>query len=371
MSNDINKDIDDMVAHVARGGAMDMDQVMGVMDRAQAQRTEPGFTDSQTAAKKTQVVNNDMMMAAWRRARRSIIEYDSVAFIGIEGEDALPENYHEHMKYINEILPGKVADAQVFCCTHDMMDAFHGNDMVSIHQSVNDMRSAEVFKLPHDPCIFLTSYTNTKAVLALICYEAENEEGDLSLFTHATVINKEMTKHHRCSFMPGYASVNLKQRGDMPVYYGIVEKDLLIKHSSRFTKLYGHQDVLPYWKEAIGQTGHIFCTFMVMLGTRGIGIKNRSLLGDGTTKLRRRDVAEYSYHELTIPGFSDGGTGTGHTIEERKRVRLHIRRGHTRLLDGKGPKRRVTWVKPCLVGYEEEGAVSKNYAMATLEESRA
>ena len=52
----------------------------------------------------------------------------------------------------------------------------------------------------------------------------------------------------------------------------------------------------------------------------------------------------------------------GH-VDERKRTRLHMRRGHVRH-QRFGPKnmhQKIIWIAPVLVGYEEEGRIEHEY----------
>ena len=86
-------------------------------------------------------------------------------------------------------------------------------------------------------------------------------------------------------------------------------------------------------------------------------------VGKRKTQLEERGKPEYSNHVVRIRGYQTEGQGTGKEIKYRKRVRLHLRRGHARTQRyGQGRKKtKQIWIEPTLVGYEEEGKITQTY----------
>ncbi len=243
-------------------------------------------------------MDNSMMMAAWRKARRSILKYQGVAFMGLAHADSRPENYPEQLQSINDAIPFLVSDAPVFCCTNETLDAFTGEDQHSIINSVGDMMRARVFKLPHDPCVFITDFEDHTS-LAFICHKPAEDEG--VVVVHSIVMYKEEKKHGRCMAMPGIISIDTEAGEDEVLKSGPVGVDMLIKHESTFVGKYGDIGAEQYWKESIDAAGFLFCVFMVMMATRGIQTRDCSLLEEPITESQRSKAAEYAYSEVTMP----------------------------------------------------------------------
>lgn len=98
---------------------------------------------------------------------------------------------------------------------------------------------------------------------------------------------------------------------------------------------------------------------MVMLRTRGI--RREKWCGNKPILLNRPEPSN-AYTRVMVAEAASEGHGTrvqGH----RHRVRLHLRRGHSRN-QPHGPGRQYTrqiWIEPCLVGYEEEGRITHDH----------
>ena len=120
-------------------------------------------------------------------------------------------------------------------------------------------------------------------------------------------------------------------------------------------------DDMQTFRRVAGMGLDIMNAMIVLSQTNGVQVEARSTLHKPG---KRRDAPEYSYHVLRIPGVGEGGSGI--TIGERKRVRLHLRRGHKRTQHhGRGNKQvKNIWIEPTLVGYQEEGEVYKDYEVA-------
>lgn len=95
---------------------------------------------------------------------------------------------------------------------------------------------------------------------------------------------------------------------------------------------------------------------ITFLATRGIQtekIDPPERLSRATEK--RRGVPLFSYHQIFVPKQNNKSRGTG--LGTHASPRLHMRRGHIRNL----PSGHMTWVRPCLVGYEDLGVVVTDY----------
>lgn len=98
-------------------------------------------------------------------------------------------------------------------------------------------------------------------------------------------------------------------------------------------------------------------TLIVLLETKGV--KKEFIPTEKINLISRNEpVAGYTIVRNYAPRDSQG-----QRIEERKRVRLHLRRGHIRRQrwgrDRKFEKK--IWIEPTLVGYEEEGRIEHLY----------
>lgn len=103
--------------------------------------------------------------------------------------------------------------------------------------------------------------------------------------------------------------------------------------------------------------GKCLQTLIVLLETKGV---EKEFIETHKTKLISRDTPVNGY---TIVRNYRSKTSSGRIIEERKRVRLHLRRGHIRRQRwGRGNKwEKKIWIEPTLVGYEEEGRIEHDY----------
>jgi hypothetical protein len=103
----------------------------------------------------------------------------------------------------------------------------------------------------------------------------------------------------------------------------------------------------------------ILSTCMVMLATRGI--RRERWVGDKKVLIGRKEPSN-TYTRVMVAEASEA-QGHKSSPGERYRVRLHLRRGHTRQ-QPHGPGRRFTraiWIEPMLVGYAEEGTVHHDH----------
>lgn len=107
----------------------------------------------------------------------------------------------------------------------------------------------------------------------------------------------------------------------------------------------------------------MFRYFIVLLHTKGVRAQPVKHLGK--TKLRNRDKPEYSHHVLRVYEYekADDKSGATTPVTERKRVRMHLRRGHIRNqpYGRRLSKVKQVYIEPCIVGYEEEGTVTSEY----------
>jgi hypothetical protein len=105
---------------------------------------------------------------------------------------------------------------------------------------------------------------------------------------------------------------------------------------------------------------------LIMLKTRGI--RREKWCGNKPILLNRPEPAN-AYTRVMVAEAAEAGHG--HTVGGvRYRVRLHLRRGHTRN-QPHGPGRRYTrqiWIEPCLVGYEDEGRITHEHYEAYPQE---
>ena len=98
-------------------------------------------------------------------------------------------------------------------------------------------------------------------------------------------------------------------------------------------------------------------SLVVLLETKGV---DKEYIQTHKTNLVSRDFPVDGY---TVVRNYRAKTSSGQIIEERKRVRLHLRRGHVRRQHwGRGNKwEKKIWIEPTLVGYEEEGWIEHDY----------
>jgi hypothetical protein len=98
-------------------------------------------------------------------------------------------------------------------------------------------------------------------------------------------------------------------------------------------------------------------TLIVLLQTKGA---EKEFVPTEKINLISRDQPVNGY---TIVRNYKSRDSSGRQIEERKRVRLHLRRGHVRTQHwGRNNKyTKKIWIEPTLVGYEEEGKIEHLY----------
>lgn len=100
----------------------------------------------------------------------------------------------------------------------------------------------------------------------------------------------------------------------------------------------------------------ILCFGLVLLRTQGVERITSESCG-----LTKRTKPQDAYTIVRVrPRRRHGG---GHDFLERKRPRLHLRRGHIRRQRyGRGLKRvKDVWIEPKMVGHREDGVVSHEY----------
>lgn len=103
--------------------------------------------------------------------------------------------------------------------------------------------------------------------------------------------------------------------------------------------------------------GQIVAELIVLLQTKGV---ERERVLPHKTNLIAREAPEDGY--TIVRNYISRGP-TGALIPERKRTRLHLRRGHIRRQRwGRGRKfEKKIWIEPMLVGHEEEGRIEHLY----------
>jgi len=110
--------------------------------------------------------------------------------------------------------------------------------------------------------------------------------------------------------------------------------------------------------EQCGTYLSVLNVLLVALCTKGVAVEKRHQ----RVVLTKRDKPVLTHHFLRVDPVCSKAAGGGE-IGERKRVRLHLRRGHIRK-QPHGPNNtlvKIIFINPMLVGYEEEGTVTHEY----------
>ncbi len=233
-----------------------------------------------------------------------------------------------------------LGNAQLFL-TGDLWTISQADDVLT--QTLADMVGAGVYHAPFTHCVFLSPLGNGKLLQALIVTDTG---GDKMLMRAA----------HTSEFLPWglsplYCIVNKSPYGVKPALANV-----------RDWKMEDFDDKTKMWFKTLASTMMgTFNRMVILMATRGIEV--RKVHTKGT--LKGRDRPEYTYRHLVIPGISDDGHGMGRQSGgDRLKMRLHLRRGFERKNQTCGPggqDRKSAWVRPTLVGYEEEGQVFKTY----------
>jgi hypothetical protein len=247
----------------------------------------------------------------------------------------------------------------VFYMGEEMSLTFDGGELRVQHESIVGMAQTGVLHLPYEICIFEAPQTlDDGKELAVVTLASECEQ-----FIQAEFI--VVMSNEKGGAIPVAVQCD-KFTGE--TFTGIIRVRPEGAEESRELNLVprwrGKEMTREGWDSWAMQMWGTVEKAIILMHTRGVEVRQESKLHGGKAKLRRRDAAEYDYHRITIPGLRDGD-GTGVAVGERKRVRLHLRRGHVRSQPfGKGKvRRRQKWIEPMLVGYQEEGEVFKDYVV--------
>lgn len=240
-----------------------------------------------------------------------------------------------------------------------------------IKASEHAMQEASVWHLPHRICTF--EFTATLSVgyndpqqriaaqidgvrMIVLCVE---DEGEPRIVAHFMRVNPA-THNWACvhfSRMEEDGTLPDPQPGETKVDIGVFP----MRH-----------DVVPLGALTVnGKTKHLDTTetssavsaiasaMLVMLATRGV--KRERWIGNQKCLVGRREPAN-AYTRVMIAETLASGHASP-VSGDRHKVRLHMRRGHTRN-QPHGPGRqyvRQIWIEPCLVGYEEEGRITHDH----------
>lgn len=251
-------------------------------------------------------------------------------------------------------VTGDIQETLVRCMSHGTV--FMTEDLWEIAEvdkeltaSVGAMCDAGVHRLPFPQCVFLSpSGTMVQALLAM----QEPEGGTIILVSALTD-----TRSGKWAVSPVMVKITYPYKLE-PVLPDV--RPWAEEYFNYPITEGGQTWLVRDWhhKQITGMVG-VLNRMLVLLSTSGIEVRKVHT----KTNLVNRDDPEYTYHELYIHGLS-GNIGSGTKITERKRVRLHLRRGFERKNQPYGPGRRYrkrVWVRPALVGYQEEGQAFKTY----------
>lgn len=252
----------------------------------------------------------------------------------------------------HEGIKEHMEDAQTFII-EDVI-SMHSDEAEGLDNSLSAMVQAGVWDLPFDRCVFLMplEYGEGRFLAATLTIKCDGQEGlpDVRAVSYFFV---------RRDWDDGWMHVPVQgyfEPANGHIYVRCVTGHKNVKDDLEFFK---QTDAL------ISECMWAVNTCVVLMSTTGITVERRHT----RTKLKYRDRPEYSYHQIVIPGVTGGGHD-GRTIGERKRVRLHMRRGFVRKNQPYGPGglgRKPALVRPALVGYEEEGQVFKTYEVRAEE----
>lgn len=286
-------------------------------------------------------------MIGTRKLRKQIRKRGSVPYMCVESLTLVGE---EKLKAI--------MTAPVFYLDEDVRLSFY-DDQDGLSGTVEAMVEAGVYRLPANPCIIEhpVKLADGRTVHNLIFAEETD--------TEVRIMPVSVLRANFSDVGPldvALASPVHPYRSKLSGERGIWEAEGCVIDESMMS------DPAPGGgMEALARCALVDMeTMLVLLSTRGVSVERTSVLKKGKRRLRRRDAASYEYHKVVVPGLNSAGDGeTQESTEPRRRVRLHIRRGHVRRQRcGKGnAEETVIWINPVLVGYEEEGRVYKDYVV--------
>jgi hypothetical protein len=233
-----------------------------------------------------------------------------------------------------------------------LLDA-RGISEEEINASAQAMSEMNLFRLPHEICFTETSFAFTSGeekILRGRCSmitsnmpETSKEKYPGCCFISEVVINlPKVDGRHGFRYYPGWFA------------HGAREAD------ARFVPLAGVKFVsggLSTCQLAAEACSLSVSTMIVLLETKGV---EKEFISTEKINLTSRNQPVDGY---TIVRNYKSRDSYGRRIDERKRVRLHLRRGHVRTQHwGRGNKyTKKIWIEPTLVGYEEEGKIEHLY----------
>ena len=236
------------------------------------------------------------------------------------------------------------------------------------------MADRDLFHLPF-PSIWLQARVDSvtteglPTVLGVFCHEDSDEKGTTFSLNPFIWVSKPGYRH--------WYDLGMKvETTAIPMDFEIEGTDLeqhgipiRVFHSEfRFDDATGRR--LQHSERVIAQTVIArMMTLIVLLRTQGVvkqfvpWVKKRS---KRAAKVRHQ--AELGYTRVKIPTTNGPATSKGsrNYPDERRRPRLHLRRGHTKMVPyGPGRElRRETWIEPTLVGYKDDGEIVHDYQVA-------
>lgn len=202
--------------------------------------------------------------------------------------------------------------------------------------SAKAMKEAGVFKLP-------VELTYIEVTVSLDLGNVE-KTGRLALFTADQKITGAFLHQHNSPPLEWLAvPVNLSIMSPMLTPINLLRGDFVEKFRKAIEEY------------AIGAV----TALIVLLCTKGI---ETEFVPTKKCSLISRDAPQDGYTIVHVKRAIER-QHLGGTVEERKRTRLHMRRGHVRH-QHYGPKlchEKIIWIEPVLVGYEEEGRIAHDY----------
>jgi hypothetical protein len=233
----------------------------------------------------------------------------------------------------------------------------HGISGEEVNASARAMSEMDLFRLPHKMCFTETFFAfagpqnkfmkGRCSIITSEMPEISKERYPDCCFISEVVVNlPAVDGKHGFRFSPGWFA------------HGLREED------AQFVPLAGPAgqiELIPGGLEVCQKTAgvcsHSIATLIVLLETKGA---EKEFVPTEKINLISRDQPVNGY---TIVRNYRSRDSSGRQIEERKRVRLHLRRGHVRTQHwGRNNKyTKKIWIEPTLVGYEEEGKIEHLY----------
>ena len=220
--------------------------------------------------------------------------------------------------------------------------------LTEVNASAIAMKEAGVLHLPFDFC-----YTEVKTALVSSSSDLRPIVGRLCLLSFKN-------SDHRLGFDCDFRTTlffNLPELHGKTHFAWLPGSIISGAYNEYFQPIAGYNLEPDATKSIVQSVGQALRCLLVLLQTKGA---EREFVPTGKTSLISRDFPVNGY---TIVRNYHSRDSSGRRIEERKRVRLHLRRGHVRRQRwGRGRKyEKIVWIEPMLVGHEEEGRIEHTY----------